>query len=45
MFFTAVASIDTSGISMFEEVKKNVDRKGLKVMYYSRVFSCLKLFA
>lgn len=29
---SAVASIDTSGISMFEEVKKNVDRKGLKLV-------------
>ncbi|XVF38275.1 hypothetical protein REPUB_Repub20aG0086400 [Reevesia pubescens] len=29
---SAVGSIDTSGISMFEEVKKNVDRKGLKLV-------------
>jgi sulfate transporter 3 len=28
---TAVGSTDTSGISMFEEVKKNIDRRGLKV--------------
>ncbi|TQD71563.1 hypothetical protein C1H46_042905 [Malus baccata] len=26
-----VGSIDTSGITMLEEVQKNVDRKGLKV--------------
>lgn len=30
-FITAVGSIDTSGISMLEEVKKNMDRRGLKV--------------
>ncbi|EOY05768.1 hypothetical protein QUC31_016600 [Theobroma cacao] len=29
---SAVGSIDTSGISMLEEVKKNVDRKGLKLV-------------
>ncbi|XP_022761088.1 sulfate transporter 3.1-like isoform X2 [Durio zibethinus] len=29
---SAVGSIDTSGISMFEEVGKNVDRKGLKLV-------------
>ena len=29
--FTAVASVDTSGISMFEEIKKHIDRRGLKV--------------
>ncbi|XP_068650201.1 sulfate transporter 3.1-like [Aristolochia californica] len=28
---SAVASIDTSGISMLEEVKKNIDRAGLKL--------------
>ncbi|KAG9451931.1 hypothetical protein H6P81_004835 [Aristolochia fimbriata] len=28
---TAVASIDTSGISMLEEMKKNIDRVGLKL--------------
>lgn len=31
LWLTAVGSIDTSGISMFEEVKKNLDRRGLKV--------------
>ncbi|XWS13701.1 hypothetical protein CRYUN_Cryun36dG0060400 [Craigia yunnanensis] len=29
---SAVGSIDTSGISMLEEVKKNVDRRGLKLV-------------
>lgn len=29
---SAVGSIDTSGISMLEEVKKNADRKGLKLV-------------
>lgn len=29
--FTAVGNIDTSGISMLEEVKKITDRRGLKV--------------
>lgn len=28
---SAVGNIDTSGISMFEELKKNTDRKGLKL--------------
>lgn len=28
----AVGSIDTSGISMLEEVKKNIDRRGLKLV-------------
>ncbi|KAF9618565.1 hypothetical protein IFM89_002260 [Coptis chinensis] len=28
----AVGSIDTSGISMFEEVKKNIDRRGLTLV-------------
>ncbi|GLT78586.1 hypothetical protein SLA2020_501160 [Shorea laevis] len=28
---SAIGSIDTSGISMLEEVKKNIDRKGLKL--------------
>lgn len=27
----AVGNIDTSGISMFEETKKTLDRRGLKV--------------
>ena len=31
LHITAVGSIDTSGISMLEEVKKNSDSKGLKV--------------
>ena len=30
-WFTAVGNIDTSGISMLEEVKKTTDRRGLKV--------------
>lgn len=29
--FTAIGSIDTSGLSMLEEVEKNTNRKGLKV--------------
>ncbi|KAJ6685359.1 SULFATE TRANSPORTER [Salix purpurea] len=29
---TAVGSTDTSGISMFREVKKNIDRRGLKLV-------------
>ena len=29
--FSAVGNIDTSGISMFEELKKTTDRRGLKV--------------
>jgi len=29
--FAAVGSIDTSGISMLDELKKNVDRRGLQV--------------
>ncbi|GLU08913.1 hypothetical protein SLE2022_257970 [Rubroshorea leprosula] len=29
---SAIGSIDTSGISMLEEVKKNTDRKGLKLV-------------
>ncbi|XP_021802859.1 sulfate transporter 3.2-like [Prunus avium] len=29
---TAVGNIDTSGISMFEEVKKLVDRRGLQLV-------------
>ncbi|GAV57572.1 Sulfate_transp domain-containing protein/STAS domain-containing protein/Sulfate_tra_GLY domain-containing protein [Cephalotus follicularis] len=29
---TAVGSIDTSGISMFEEIKKSVDARGLKLL-------------
>jgi hypothetical protein len=32
---TAVGSIDTSGISMLEEVKKNIDRRDLKVQLNS----------
>lgn len=34
IYITAVGSIDTSGISTLEEVKKNADRKGLKVYIY-----------
>lgn len=30
----AVGSIDTSGISMLEEIEKNMDRRGLKVQIY-----------
>eukprot|EP00262_Sarcandra_glabra_P014616 TRINITY_DN42_c0_g1_i2.p1 TRINITY_DN42_c0_g1~~TRINITY_DN42_c0_g1_i2.p1 ORF type:complete len:658 (-),score=56.64 TRINITY_DN42_c0_g1_i2:371-2344(-) len=30
--FSAVGSIDTSGISMLEETKKNIDRRGLKLV-------------
>lgn len=33
-FITAVANIDTSGISMLEEFKKTVDRKGLQVIIH-----------
>ncbi|CAK9147019.1 unnamed protein product [Ilex paraguariensis] len=29
---SAVGTIDTSGISMFEELKKNIDRRGLKLV-------------
>ncbi|PIA31666.1 hypothetical protein AQUCO_04900160v1 [Aquilegia coerulea] len=29
---SAISSIDTSGISMLEEVKKNIDRRGLKLV-------------
>lgn len=29
---TAVGNIDTSGISMFDEVKKNIERRGLKLV-------------
>ncbi|KAK7243017.1 hypothetical protein RIF29_37801 [Crotalaria pallida] len=32
MDMTAVGNIDTSGISMLEEVKKNVDRRGLQLV-------------
>ena len=35
---TAVGSIDTSGISMLEEMKKNVDRKDLKVRIFMPFF-------
>lgn len=31
IFITAVGNIDTSGISMLEEVKKTLDRRELKV--------------
>lgn len=30
----AVGNIDTSGISMLEEVKKSMERSGLKVIHY-----------
>ena len=30
----AVGNIDTSGISMLEEVKKSMERRGLKVIHY-----------
>ena len=29
--WAAVGNVDTSGISMLQEVKKNIDRRGLKV--------------
>jgi len=31
ILLAAVANIDTSGISMLEECKKSVDRRGLQV--------------
>lgn len=39
-WLTAVGNIDTSGISMLEEMKKAVDRKGLKVHSSSVIFLC-----
>ncbi|KAK8588332.1 hypothetical protein V6N13_087265 [Hibiscus sabdariffa] len=32
LYMTAVGNIDTSGISMFEEVKKTTDRRGIKLV-------------
>lgn len=34
----AVGNIDTSGISMLDEVKKIIDRRGLKVNFVSAIF-------
>lgn len=36
---TAVGNIDTSGISMLDEVKKIIDRRGLKVHFYKISFN------
>ena len=42
MEIAAVGSIDTSGITMLEEVKKNTDREGLKVKNSTQRLSYLQ---
>lgn len=45
MGFTAVGNIDTSGISMLDEVKKTIERRELKVLDHDHYSFYCKLIS